>query len=251
MAESFVSRNMAGCLFQDVLLAGARFDDVNLSGARLRNVSLANVEIRDADLRGLKIFGIEIEALIEAELDRRFPIRLELRPEDEHDPAEQTRIFRVIGEHRRALLARLEKAPFTLLCQRPEEERWSALEHLCHLYFAEKMYLDRWIKGRDTSPDEMAMRPAFLVSHPVLGAASWNRPESLSELLERWLPVWEEFGRLLTGLDEASLKAELPKRDFRRSSLGRLLAGAVMHHWLHLNLAKEALDAAEGGTHER
>jgi hypothetical protein len=247
MAEEFVSRNLTGSLFRDVSLTGARFEDVNLAGARLRNVSLANVEIRDADLRGLKIFGVEIEPLIEAEFDRRFPIRQELRPKDEHSPFELARIFQVIGDHRKAVRTRLARAPFALLCQRPEEDRWSAIEHLCHLYFAETMYLDRWIKGRDTIPDEMALRPAFLVSNPVLGAAVWRSPDSLSELLERWLPVWEEFGKLLEGLDEAALKAELPKRDFGKSSLGRLLAGAVMHHWLHLHLAGEALDAAEGG----
>lgn len=68
---AFVDSRLADATFDDVDLSKARFDDVNLGGARLTNVNLAGVSIDDANIEGLTIFGIDIQALIRAELARR------------------------------------------------------------------------------------------------------------------------------------------------------------------------------------
>ncbi|USQ94795.1 VOC family protein [Caulobacter sp. RL271] len=67
----FAKRNMAGATFDDVNLANAVFGDVNLAGARLANVNLSGVSIDDARIDGLTLFGMDIQALIRAELARR------------------------------------------------------------------------------------------------------------------------------------------------------------------------------------
>lgn len=77
----FERRNLAGVVFKTCALAGATFDDVNLSGstfsnvslrdARLTNVNLSGVAIDDANIEGLTIHGIDIHALVRAELERR------------------------------------------------------------------------------------------------------------------------------------------------------------------------------------
>jgi catechol 2,3-dioxygenase-like lactoylglutathione lyase family enzyme len=67
----FENRDMAGVTFDDVNLANAVFGNANLSGARLTNVNLSGVSIDDARIDGLTIFGMDIQALIRAELASR------------------------------------------------------------------------------------------------------------------------------------------------------------------------------------
>jgi tRNA (cytidine/uridine-2'-O-)-methyltransferase len=66
----FQNVSLAGAVFDDVNLGGARFTNINLSGARFEDVNLSNVAIDNANIKGLSIFGYDIEALIEAQLDR-------------------------------------------------------------------------------------------------------------------------------------------------------------------------------------
>ena len=65
--------------FVDQDLRGARFVNSDLSGAVMRAVELAGVDI-DTDLRRIevRVNGVDVAPLVEAELDRRFPGR-ELR----------------------------------------------------------------------------------------------------------------------------------------------------------------------------
>ena len=70
-APRFKTRNMAGASFVDCRLAGATFEDIDLSKARFNNVNLSGVTIDDAKIDGLTIFGMDIQALIRAELARR------------------------------------------------------------------------------------------------------------------------------------------------------------------------------------
>jgi uncharacterized protein YjbI with pentapeptide repeats len=74
---------MASAVFKGCAMASARFDDVNLSssefsnvsfqGARFTDVNLSGVSVDDAQIDGLKIFGLDIQALIHAELKRNAP----------------------------------------------------------------------------------------------------------------------------------------------------------------------------------
>ena len=79
----FERRNLSGAVFHDTALPGATFDDVNLAGAlfsnvnlrqaRLTNVNMSGVAIENANIEGLTIYGIDIHALVQAELVRRRP----------------------------------------------------------------------------------------------------------------------------------------------------------------------------------
>jgi uncharacterized protein YjbI with pentapeptide repeats len=80
-AHRFEHCNMGGAAFDDVSLKQATFNDVNLGQAtfsnvnlqkaRFADVNLSGVEIEDANIEGLMIFGIDIHALIQAELSRK------------------------------------------------------------------------------------------------------------------------------------------------------------------------------------
>lgn len=87
----FTHKNLSGARFEDVYLTGADFHGVDLTGARFRLVDLTGVTIRGADLvdmdisgqiKNLKINGVDVAPLVEAELDRRYPGRAKMRPSD-------------------------------------------------------------------------------------------------------------------------------------------------------------------------
>lgn len=81
--QTFEHRNLAETQFKDCSLVEASFDDVNLSGsqfsnvnfrqAKLTNVNMVGVAIDNANIEGLTIYGIDIHALVQAELARRKP----------------------------------------------------------------------------------------------------------------------------------------------------------------------------------
>lgn len=70
-SQRFEKRNLADAAFVDCRLSGVRFEDVDLSKAHFSNVNLSGVTIDDAKIDGLTIFGMDIQALIRAELTRR------------------------------------------------------------------------------------------------------------------------------------------------------------------------------------
>jgi uncharacterized protein YjbI with pentapeptide repeats len=67
----FENENLAGTLFRDVNLSGAVFQNVNLSNAVFHYLNLGDVSIDYANINGLKIFGVEVGPLVEAELARK------------------------------------------------------------------------------------------------------------------------------------------------------------------------------------
>jgi DinB superfamily/Pentapeptide repeats (8 copies) len=71
----FDHADLTGARFRRVHLNDARFRMVELSGVDLRDVSLAGASVWGGDIEGLRIEGVEIAPLVEAELDRRYPER--------------------------------------------------------------------------------------------------------------------------------------------------------------------------------
>ncbi|MBO0829648.1 MAG: pentapeptide repeat-containing protein [Streptosporangiales bacterium] len=74
--------------FSDQDLRGSRFERVDLSGSRFRGVEMHHVVMRGVELAHAEISGelldvtIDAGPLIEAELDRRYPDRVKMRPDD-------------------------------------------------------------------------------------------------------------------------------------------------------------------------
>jgi len=70
MMDRFERRRMDGAEFHDVSLGGAVFDNVNLANARFENVNLSGVSIQNANIKGLRIFGYDVAAWIQEQLER-------------------------------------------------------------------------------------------------------------------------------------------------------------------------------------
>jgi ankyrin repeat protein len=67
----FEHDNLAGTLFRDVNLSGAVFQNVNLRNAVFHYLDFGDVSIDYANINGLKIYGVEVGPLVEAELARK------------------------------------------------------------------------------------------------------------------------------------------------------------------------------------
>jgi uncharacterized protein YjbI with pentapeptide repeats len=73
--------DLAGAEFVGADLRGAWFRESDLSGVRIRGADLTGAEL-DGEIDGLRINGVEVAPLVEAELDRRYPERAALRARD-------------------------------------------------------------------------------------------------------------------------------------------------------------------------
>ena len=156
MADEFSQRSLAGARFRNVDFAGATFEQVSLTGAVFNDVDLSGAKIRGAlirdvdvggELAGLRINGVDVGPLIEAELDRLHPERVKLRPKD---AAGFREAWDVIERLWAETVARAEKLDPALLHERVDDE-WSFIETLRHLVFATDAWVRRGILG-DPSP---------------------------------------------------------------------------------------------------
>lgn len=142
----------------------ARIRDSDLSGLQIRGANFSNVTITDSWLfhtdisgmiGGLKINGVEVEPLIEAELDRRHPERTKLRPTD----VEGLRAaFDVVEDMWAPTIERARKLPQPKLHERVGGE-YSFVETLRHLLFATDAWLVRMVFRVPNAYHEWAVTP--------------------------------------------------------------------------------------------
>lgn len=132
----FVDADLTGARFRKVRLNDARFRMVDLSGVVMRDVSLSGATI-DGEIDGLRIDGVEVAPLIEAELTRRDPARAW---RDASEPAELRAAWAAIQRSWAATYDRVAGLPAGTVDISVEEE-WSFTQTLRHLVFA----TDGWL----------------------------------------------------------------------------------------------------------
>ena len=155
MAE-FVGTDLSGSWFERVDLRDAEFRTVDLAGAWFRAVSFRHVVMRgtewsdvdiDGEVDGLRVNGVDVGPLVEAELDRRDPDRAAMRPTDAAG-------FRTAWDVVERLWAQTVARARTLdprLLHESVDGEWSFIETLRHLAFATDAWMRRAVLG-DPSP---------------------------------------------------------------------------------------------------
>ena len=181
MGKAFEHRDLSEAVFRDVNLYRALFEDVNLGEATIRNANLGDVSIVDAT-----IIGIRVDQLIEAELDRRDPERVRLRMTDPHDPENVRAVIKRLDEVRGRFSDVLRAADADALITRPSTAKWSALENVRHLVFAEDLYLNRWILRNDEPWNRLGLLPAFLAGDPNYADVGSQPTDDLEAVLAAW-----------------------------------------------------------------
>jgi hypothetical protein len=138
----FERADLSGSRFWACDLAGAVFRGVDLRGAVLRGVELCDVDIT-GELKNVIVNGVDIAPLIVAELDRRDPDRVKMRPAD---PAGFRAAWDILGERWERTVERARRLPPERLHESVDGE-WSFTETLRHLVFATDSWVGRAILG--------------------------------------------------------------------------------------------------------
>jgi hypothetical protein len=249
----FDGQDLSDSRFERVELVGARFRAVDLSRSRFHGVTAHHVRMRgielfDVDISGevvdVRINGVDVAPLIEAELDRRDPERVAMRPTD---PAGFRHAWDVVEHRWGETVARARTLDPALLHESVDDE-WSFIETLRHLAFATDAWIRRAVLG-DLAPwhpldlpwDEMPDTDGI----PRDRAA---RP-SLDEVLELRRDRMATVRRVVDDLTEESLAADTvpveapgwpPPRSF---PVRECLLIVLNEEWHHRLFAERDLDA--------
>jgi len=251
----FIGADLRGSRFEHTDLSGARLRAVDLTDADFRGVDMTRVVMRgvdmlDVDISGdienVTINGVDIGPLVEAELDRRYPLRPRMRPTA---PAGFREAWDILERLWDETVERARRLPRELLHESVNGE-WSFIETLRHLVFATDSWIRRAILG-DPSPwdaldlpwDEMPDTPGVPRDRDV-------RP-SLEAVLELRGGRMSTVRDVIDGLTDASLDGntiavEGPGWPEPRSYPVRdCLLVILNEEWVHRLFAERDLDRVQ------
>jgi DinB superfamily/Pentapeptide repeats (8 copies) len=190
--------------FEDEDLTGAEFRECDLTRARLIGVVMQDAVI-DGLVTNLVVNGVEVMSYVEAELDRRHPVRLLIRSAD---PAELREGFRQLRADWAATLGRLEGMPEGSEHQRVDGE-WSAVETLRHLVFVHDSWFRRCCLGSAEPFTAMGLAIDFVPDQEEQGLDQAAAP-SLDEVLAVRGEQGAELERWLSAVTPGELAAPAP-----------------------------------------
>ncbi len=233
--------------FEEVDFSQSRFHNVYFQDTVIRGAWLQRVEI-DGFIDQLTINGVDVGPLIEAELDRRDPDRLLVRPTDAEG---FRRAWEVVTARWDATVRRARELPEDLLNERVDGE-WSFVETLRHLVMATDAWVLRAVLG-----DPAPYHPLGL-AHTEMPADTPGVPHdldarpSLDEVLavraDRMATVARVLGELtdeqLEGMTEPVLEPGYPES--KPFPVRRCLGAVVKEEWLHREYAERDLAVLEG-----
>jgi hypothetical protein len=176
--------------YVDEDLHGTEFRECDLTGARLIGVVMQDAVI-DGLVTNLVVNGVEVTGYVEAELDRRHPVRVLLRSED---PADLREAARQLHAGWAATIERIRRTPG--IEGRSVNDEWSALQTMRHLVFVHDSWFRRCCLGLTELFTPMGIGPAVepyreahgldLALEPALDEIVRVREAQAAEL-EAWL----------------------------------------------------------------
>ena len=122
-------------------LTGAEFRECDLTRSRLVGVVMEDAEI-DGLVTNLVVNGVEVMAYVEAELDRRHPVRLLIRSDERDDLREAARQLRATWA---STVQRMRRTPGVE--HQSVNDEWSAVQTLRHLAFVHDSWFRRCCLG--------------------------------------------------------------------------------------------------------
>jgi len=241
MKETFENRNLEGSVFRNVNLHHAVFEDVNLQEVSIRNANLKDFSIDNAYIKGLTVFGLRVDLLIEAELDRRDPERVRLRMADPYAPESVQTVMKRLDEVRGEFCDTLRSEGPGLLVTRSSPEQWSVIEIVRHLVFAEDLYLNRWILRNDEPWAKLGLLPAFLADDPKYSEVGSEPTEDLETVLAAWETLHTGTQKFVAGLTPEKLQRDTSDVDFGQGTVGQVLQGLAQHDLDHIRQAERVI----------
>ena len=233
--------------FEDQNLSDAEFRECDLTRARLIGVNLQDAVI-DGLITNLVINGVEVAAYVEAELDRRHPVRLLIRSAD---PADLRQAFQQLRADWTATIARLQPMPEGCEHERVGGE-WSAVQTLRHLVFVHDSWFRRCCLGSTALFTAIGLAPDYVRDEEEQGVDRAASP-SLDEVLAVRAAQGAELERWLSAVtaDELSAPAPVPAGPgwppYARGKSVLECAHVVLNEeWAHHGYCVRDLDLLEG-----
>ncbi len=238
-----------------IAFPGARLDDADFSGARLHSPNFEGTRITDgwlrgadisADIEGLRLNGVDIAPLVEAELDRRFPQRVTLRAADPRGLADG---WTIVEEIWRSTVARARALPEPLLFERVDGD-WSLVETLRHLVFASDCWLSRMVRHESRPYHRWGLAGSWLTDPVSLGVDPDANP-SFEEVLRVRGERQERVKQTIAGLSPAELERvcvppDSPGYPTEARSVLHCLHVILNEEWEHSRYANRDLDILAG-----
>jgi uncharacterized damage-inducible protein DinB len=255
--SEFENQDLRGSRFRTVHLDDSRFHDVSFRGSEFRGVDLCRTTMRgvmlgDVDISGeiqdLRINGVDVAPLIEAELDRRDPERVKMRPTDPEGFREAWAILeRRWGE----TVARARRLTPDQLHESVGDE-WSFIQTLRHLVYATDIWILRVILGDPRPWDALSLPFDEADPHPEVPWDREARP-SLDEVLALRADRMASVRRVLADLTEEQLASSTtpvdgpgwPKAD--AYPVREALLTVLDEEWHHRLFAERDLAIIEAG----
>jgi uncharacterized protein YjbI with pentapeptide repeats len=252
MAE-FRDADLPGSRFERVDLRGSELRLVDLTDAEFRNVDLSGVVMRDVDLVDVEIHGkidnltindVDIEPLVNAELDRRYPQRSKMRPTD---PAGFREAWDILEQLWGETIGRARQLQPQLLHESVNGE-WSFIETLRHLVFATDSWIRRAILGDPSPWDPLDLPWDEMPDTPGVPRALNVRP-SLDTVLELRRGRMSSVRQVLEALTAASLQGQTEVVEGpgwpepRSYPVRQCLLTILNEEWVHRLYAERDLDA--------
>jgi DinB family protein len=230
-----------------------RFFDRDLTEAEFRECvldrsRLIGVVMRDSVIDGLVdnlvVNGVEVSEYVEAELDRRHPVRVLIRSDEPGDLLEGWRQLRADWA---ATVDRMRATPG--IEHRSVNDEWSAVQTLRHLVFVHDSWFRRCCLGSTDPFTPMGLGPDFVreaqgidpSADPTLDAVLAVRDEQAAEL-EAWLAA--------VTTDGLQQQAPIPDNDMwppyaAGRSVKQCLATVLDEEWAHHGFCVRDLDLIE------
>jgi uncharacterized protein YjbI with pentapeptide repeats len=249
----FIDEDLTGSRFERVYLTDARFRLVALAGARMHLVDLTGVKISSAEvvdaeisgrIRSLRVNGVDVVPLVEAELNRRYPDRAKMRPADADGFREAWDILeRLWGQ----TVTRARGLAPDLLHERVDGE-WSFIQTLRHLVFATDVWVNRAILGQPSPWHPLDLPHDEMPDEPSVPRDLDARP-SLEEVLVLRADRMATVRRVLADLTDEKLAGgtvpvtEPGYPEPESFPVRRCLQAILNEEWEHRLYAERDLDA--------
>ena len=184
MATFTRSDDLQGATFVETDLRGARFVGADLSGVVMRGVEVGEADI-DApwlpEARFMRVNGVDVIPLVEAELNRRFPGRADRRA---GDPDGLRAAWATLERTWAATLERVAAMPPGTVDVSVDGE-WSFAQTLRHLVLATDMWLGRAILRAEQPFHPLGLRDAGSEGEGGLDTSTFTTvAPSYAEVLE-------------------------------------------------------------------
>lgn len=188
--EKFVDRDLAGAEFRECVLDNSRFVGVVMRGVEL-----------DGLLADLTVNGVAVMPYVEAELDRRHPVRVLIRSDEVVDLREA---WRQLQDDWAGTIDRLRRTPGIERTSVGGE--WSAIQTMRHLVFVHDSWFSRCCLGRSQPFTALGLTTDGMSAEAAPGLDRVADPT-----LEEVLAVRDQQAALLT-----SWLADCTKEDLAR-----------------------------------